>query len=393
MFLVRHLGLCAGAGTNSHPTPKKGGILEIALSWIVTYTHSVDLPLHRSPYFQLRDTKVPYAKIDVVPEFRYPAVRLDWLKPFHAKMAKMFSEWPLVDHAPSFPYLVSLDDGTQVSVTISATAFYPRILSLRVNVNGAIGQHIDSLADRPALGNIRSHHRIDEVVQAVLRLVVGDVDTGQRIAYQQFPVMRIEKIASNHFSTWQEHFKQSIARVLIRNDSSGTMRDELVHDLFRKAEQFNFKSSREYMLLDKQGLLLLASIESHSANSRLRDAAFNNAICLVEVGLVFQAFLAGYFKLRASRPFFADFILSRIESWCVARGAVLGVSVTNGKIWDLICEELNITEMYRLITGRSYVRAHLDNNMQLFDEWIVGEGAWLEQATSGRDLDLECRHE
>jgi hypothetical protein len=321
-------------------------------------------------------------------EFQYPAIRLALQKEFHSTLAKLFKSWPLVNHAPSFPYSVKLDDERIVPISLSVVAYYPRILSLRINVEGVVGEQITSLADRPEISNIRAHPDLDVLVQAVLRLIVGEDNMNRKMGYRQFPLMRVEEISSSHFSTWQEHFKQTIARVLIRNDSVGEMRDELIDDLFRKAEHFNFKSSREYLLLDKQGVLMLSSVNEDNANMRLRDATFESAAYLLELGLVYQAFLVNYLRIRSEMPFLADFILSRIQAWFDAPGAVLRVSVTNRKIWSLICEEFNLTELHDLFVSRGYVQRSLRDNMQVFDRLSLTPGRWSATVAQGRSQEF-----
>jgi hypothetical protein len=351
--------------------------LKINLGWVITYAHDRDLKLSNSPFFQTLQTTAPYNGLRAPLAYCYRCVRVEPTLKLRVQLKRKFPKIPSLNESPRPPYSVVFD-GQQVDIKFSTLVFEPRIVSIKFQLVNSVDLSFEELAKRPELLNFRDNSDLDRLLIELLSALTGDDEgvSASAIHYDHVPVVTVEEVKTDHFPTWQERYRQEIVRILIRNMSVGAVREELVQNLFVKSERFNYKTSDEYLLLDKQGLLMLAAPAASKQNRRAREKTLSSALDLTSLALVYRSFLVDYLKLRLDHPLVADFLLSRLQSWCHNSSAVLHASVTNNHLWNRLADEFRLPELFDLINAREYVQTSLREQMELFDSIASSEAYW-----------------
>ncbi|MDV2977868.1 UNVERIFIED_CONTAM: hypothetical protein Q9R71_11860 [Actinomycetes bacterium ARC8] len=275
-----------------------------------------------------------------------------------------------------------------MDVSITGRLYEPFVLSLKVDIKTTLRWDLEYLAARPNLTALRSHPELHLAVSTFIQnVMVEGRQTAVVEKYTHYPIIELLEIETEHFPTWQELARQNIARVLIRNVAEGRMRNELVDKLFVKSEGFNYKTNEEYLLLDKQALLFIASKSNDSSAISARHKTLKSAEYLLEIGFVYQVILTKFFGLRNIRRASVEYILSRIEAWCHHPTAVLHATVTGSNLWTLISNELRITELFELIYSRDYIRSSLSAHFEAFDLAAAASNPWHTALDIGLDTE------
>lgn len=357
------------------------------LSWSVVYAHDADLDIGHSTYFKPEITGSPYTSLKVPSLLCYIGTRLNPTQKLHVEIKRRFSDLKLVGNNPRFPYNIVMADGSRMQIMFSVLVFQPRIISFSFKTVGPIPHSLRELAANPEILNFRDNTMLNELlIQVVSLLTGGESKQAGSLKYDHFPILDIQDIESEHFPSWQEQFRQPLTKILIRSMSSGAVRDELVQKLFMKSEQFNYKSSEEYLLVDKQGILMLSAPVRSKANKRARTKTLKSATHLASLAQIYRAYLVNFIGLRVDHQLGADFILSRIQPWCRHPSAVLNASVTNMHLWDLLSSEYLVNELFDMLSERSYISNALAFNAESFDTYALKASAsrsWFDEVGAG----------
>lgn len=162
--------------------------------------------------------------------------------------------------------------------------------------------------------------------------------------------------------------------LLIGNEAYPEMRDEIVSEVTKKCDNLNLKSTSEYLLINKQGEILISPTGSVGYAHKRR---FNLAMHLAEIGLVFREFLDNaYPERRGGQEEFLDYVFRALTAWITQPDAILNISYSNKLLWRLLSSEFGLPEKLGLIKAQN---PWLDQEIEGSGEYFAKYGGhWWE---------------
>lgn len=131
---------------------------------------------------------------------------------------------------------------------------------------------------------------------------------------------------------------RELVSLLIRHKAPESLSDELIDGIWQKNRPLNRKSRFECLLVDKQGLLLVApAAEAHD-----RVFELDKAHDLAEILLSIDVFLEEASTVRHSYPAYVDFILERVTGWITQPGSQMAQTVSYQKLFELLRDEFQV---------------------------------------------------
>lgn len=250
-----------------------------------------------------------------------------------------------------FPYRINVPKlASDVSVTLQTRLYPPNILSITVVLSPV--QFSMSTESLIRIQDLQDLKPISDIVRWTIGLVEtltpnpsdGDHSFRSKPLVQLLPTLRSDQFREEI----EQHFPEYVG-ILIRNLHYDHMQPGIVERILEKNAVLNVKSTRELLLLDKQGLLFL-SADTSPIHQRSAQKRLSKAFDLMELALVFSSYLDRFRSLRVQQEPLADFLLHKMSPLILNPDAVLAESVTNREMWHLLLKEFGLREKLAMAT-------------------------------------------
>lgn len=226
----------------------------------------------------------------------------------------------------------------EVSLTIDIRIFPPGIMALTLKLlefELPLPMESHKLIEYQQLSQVGL---LNELTKWLIDLIQPDDKTALPTTFIYKPLMSLSGMC--HLDEFEQHFednKLEYIGILIRNTKFTSMDERIPSRILDKNREINLKTSKEKLLIDKQGILHLAPAEInrlYHSKSLVHD--------LLEVSLVIEEFLANYHAFRYLQADYSDYLLYKLMPWIDTPDVIFRKSVSNREIWKLLTNELSL---------------------------------------------------
>lgn len=252
------------------------------------------------------------------------------------------------------PYNLIIPDVGNCCLSIQFRIYPPDIVCLTVKLKLLDKNLSDSDFDTLfKYRNPRSIPHVYDVITWSLGLI------GSAATEQVAPAISTRLYSGFHFADtapsqdiprYRADNERQMVGLLIGNEKYREMHDEIVAKVVQKCEDLNLKTTSEWLLVNKQGVVYISPAPSHYMHKR----RFAQAMDLAEIGLVFREFLDNtYPERRRGQEGFLDYIYRIILAWITQPEAIFNISYSNRLLWQLLTSELSLAEKLRLTQAQN----------------------------------------
>jgi len=275
------------------------------------------------------------------------------------------------------PYSLQTPELGSCRLLLRLRIFPPNIVSITVRLKllerSLSDIPIDSLF---VFRNPRSIKQVHDVVTWSLGLI-GSVSKEQRVlavSTRQFFGVNFSNVAPPQDipGFWAEN-KRRIVGLLIGNEAHTEMREEIVNRVTAKCDDLNLKLTSEYLLVNKQGTILISPIGASGYTHKNR---FQQAMDLAEIGLVYREFLDNIYpeRRKGANKGFLDYIFRIVQAWITQPDAILNISYSNKLHWQLLASEFGLPQKLSLVKAQNpWLDQHIEDASLYFaqfgDHW------------------------
>jgi hypothetical protein len=289
-----------------------------------------------------------------------------------------------VDRRTKFPFLIDLPEVGTTQVTMTGRIFPPNILALsfkaRLDILLDDPDYFDLLVD--TLMQLRSLQSIHPLA-TIARATAGMADSNSHKRYESNFRLRshvtfeiTDALPGEDARGYIDRNRRSLVALLIGNSNYSEMSKDITNSIIEKNVEFNKKTADEYLLMNKQSILYLTATGYRRRGPH--GHRLGRVLALYELAMVAAHFLDNYSAIRKSSENFADYILTRMQTWVESPEALLSSSVTSTYIWKLLVREFQLCEKLTLLRSvNPALPRQLEQRAQLFQEL---SGAWWQQA-------------
>ncbi|SDR72227.1 hypothetical protein SAMN04488543_0204 [Friedmanniella luteola] len=273
------------------------------------------------------------------------------------------------------------------AVSIQLRLYTPNILVMTITVVSAVTGLLEE-----SFQNLVSLRAMSEGLRKYARIVAGIVDSGEHKRPSEGMNLRV--VPAYHLSYDADQrgrrlddldvdYERRVVALLIGASEPDSLQPTLVSDILYENRELNAKDSRQLLLLNKQGLLLLADRKSRAGDARVR---FSRNFDLIELVRVFQLFLEEFPQNRHGRENFVDYIYAQIRSFLMYPDAVLAQSYTNRLAWQLLVDSHRLVDQFDMIqANNSRIVEQIDQKQPLFAQ--VSD-RWWKSPDFGSEFDI-----
>jgi len=279
-------------------------------------------------------------KYGYVPQILFPTVT------YHQKIKNMLNKkFGIEIDEKNYPYKIYLQQfNSNVSFNIKIRHFQPDILSLTVTLSDLpFTLDANKLVDYQ---NIRHLEPISEIIRYTIGMV--EALSHKNITLSEiphsYPAVYLDGVCNPE--EFQNYLNKNISRntkILLRKYEKELVSDVIVTRINEKNREHNLSSSQEYSLIDKQGLLYLAS--GFQEDWKKRREMFFRTHDLFEIAVVFHKYLENYSSYRLENEHLADFLLYKIKAWVENPRIIFNKVLKNENMWTLLVSEFRLDTM------------------------------------------------
>jgi len=254
------------------------------------------------------------------------------------------------------PYILEIPELGNCRLSLQFRIFPPNIASLTVKLK-LLDKNLSDVAFDSLFKyrNPRSIPRVHDVITWSLGLI------GSAATEQAAPAISTRLYNGFHFANvappqdipayWASN-KRRMVGLLIGNKKYEEMRDEIIARVLQRCEDLNLKTTSEWLLVNKQGVVFISPSENHYDYMHRRR--FAQTMDLAEIGLVFREFLdSTYPERRRGQEGFLDYIYRIILAWIIQPEAIFNISYSNRLLWQLLASELSLSEKLTLTQAQN----------------------------------------
>jgi hypothetical protein len=237
-------------------------------------------------------------------------------------------------------------------------------------------------ADLQFLRKPHSVRAASHVIRQAFTLATGNREVQpQRVSYNTFFGMQISlPLDKSNIPDFTSHdYAKEIVGLLIGDSEVGALSDRIVERIAKRNERLNEKSSYEYILTNRGGLIYVIPSLGYASPHPDR---FNRALELSELALLAASFLDFASGERRTSERLVYFLLSRIRNWIEAPNVVFPTSTTNQLHWEVLADSLSLHD--RLVQWEKTNGPEPDELRELWRQVPVG---WWEIAGFADALD------
>lgn len=342
---------------------------ELTIRWKVLATVERNPPfIKKNLVFNMGSNQGLYSQFGIPGIFYYVPYLLSPTITYHQVVLNLLRKRGFNINEKKFPYIVPVKDIGFGKLNLQIKVFWPNIVSITVvlsNIrNPIIATDVSRLIDLQRLEQLIP---IGDIVRYSIGLAES-LDQKRFELSQNFrfkPALHISSISSDgDFTEFIDTNIRKYVGTLIRNYDYASMSSEITKRILEKNLGLNQKSSKELMVVDKQGILYLTPATSKENDYKSRFVRTHD---LYEIAFVFSAYLDNYLSYsRLLNEDFADFILYKIRPWIEEPEIVFSSSVSNKHVWDLLVNELGLKNRLRFVTKSQNVSDALSEKGDLF---------------------------
>ena len=197
-------------------------------------------------------------------------------------------------------------------------------------------------ADLQFLRKPHSVRAASHVIRQAFTLATGSrAVQPEQVSYNTFFGMQIslplDKSMIPGFTS--NDYEKEIVGLLIGDSEIGSLSDRIVERITKQNERLNEKSSYEYILTNRGGLIYVVPSLGYISPHPDR---FKRALELSELALLAASFLDFASEERRTSERLVYFLLSRIRNWIEAPNVVFPTSTTNQLHWKVLADSLSL---------------------------------------------------
>jgi hypothetical protein len=356
--------------------------IAIKLRWKVTALLENDPPIHQeNVLFNISPNTGLYSQFSIPLRHSYVPQVLSPTITYHQVIKNLLKKSLGIEiKERKFPYRVFVPElGTEVLINLGIRLFQPSILSLTVKLSDISTSYLDAtrLLDCQRLDYLRP-------VSDITQWTIGLAETLDQKYFDSSPPLRfkpavhLDNVCSPE--VFQSHIKENLSKyvgILIRNYDYELMDSKVPRMILEKNTEHNLKSSKEMLLIDKQGILYLTPIRTGKETpTRPR---FSRTYDLYSIALVFKDYMNHFHSFRSHNEDFADFILYKIWPWLDEPDIVFGASVSNKYRWNLLIDEFGLDSRMRFAMNPT-IRDAIEDKSRYFEQFTTG---WWNESDFG----------
>ena len=323
---------------------------KFTLQWKITKVLDTAPPIHQDSiiFEPLENTRL-YRQFGVPINLGYVPYVLKPQVVFHQVIKNKLAKQNINISDKKFPYNIyipSLD--SHLLLNIKIRLYPPNILSLTVTLSG-----IPNTLDTVDLIDCQKLVKRDPI-KHIIEWTIGIVETfdhknfNQSNGFHNKPILYLDiDCLPENFET---HIKENISQysgILIRNHDYEIMSQKIPDAILEKNEEHNLKSSKELLLLDKQGALYLKQIDITTPKSQKQQ--LSKIEDLYEIAIIFGEFLSNYSKIREKNEDLADTYLCKIRTLVDEPETAFKSSVEHQNMWKLLLSEFKLKAQMKSI--------------------------------------------
>lgn len=170
-----------------------------------------------------------------------------------------------------------------------------------------------------------------------------------RHSYRGRPLILIE--IEDDYGTPSEFARFNRAELvglLIGNADYDSMHLDIIDDIFSKCAELNKKTSEEYLLASKQGLIVV-SRSRHQGTTRGGTGLFARSCACFELASVCLTILSYYPQLRKISPQATDNSLVTVNYLVRNSLAIFNASYSSRELWNRLVSDMSIDALLELV--------------------------------------------
>jgi hypothetical protein len=186
----------------------------------------------------------------------------------------------------------------------------------------------------------------DHITRMAFALATGDrtVDLTS-LTYRTYFGMQISlPVPADQVPTYVTTHKASIIALLIGNPQPNAQSARIIDLITGENQRINEKSSFEYLLENRAGLIYLRPSSGYISPHPER---FRRSLDIAEMALYVNAFLEFSSGERRKNENLVDFLMSKIETWITAPEVVFSSSMTSQLQWEVLSSAFSLPSSLR----------------------------------------------
>jgi hypothetical protein len=345
-----------------------------------TVTKAADL----SPLlFRARASPGLYTDLSASLAYAYVPLWLDLQPTYFQTIIKELQAHGVGVRGTKFPLAVDLPGLGIAPITMTARLYPPNLLvltfrarpNLALNDPERLNHLIETLMQLRLLNSIAPLARIGRLTAGLLeanshRDYKSNVNLRSYVTFELADALP-QKDARGYINAHQRH----LVALLIGNPSYHEMSEDITNRIMEKNADFNKKTTKEYLLINKQSVLYLTAQGYRRGPHGHR---LGRTLDLYELAVVTAHFLDNYLSIRRKAQNFVDYVLTRMQAWIRSPEALLSSSATSTYVWKLLMEEFQLSRKLELLKSSNPRLLHrLEERAELFQEL---SGRWWKEA-------------
>lgn len=176
------------------------------------------------------------------------------------------------------------------------------------------------------------------------------IDVGEtQIPYRGRPLFLIELgIDQAPPSEFARFNRAELVGLLIGNADYGSMHTDIVDSIFTKCAELNKKTSEEYLLASKQGLVVIGR-SRRIGSTASGSGIFARSCACFELASVCLTILSYYPELREVAPEATDQSLVTVSYLVRNSRAIFNASYSSRELWNRLVEDMSIDALLELV--------------------------------------------